>query len=138
MIKGSCLCGNICYEIVGDPKQINLCHCTMCQKFSGTAFGAFMRVSTSDYQLTKGKEFEKIYDRGDWAQRVFCGECGSSTLYINKEAPEWLFVAAGTLDSDPGIKSHHHIYVKDSAHWYDIDAKIPQFSDYSSSVENNI
>ena len=138
MIYGSCLCGSIQFQIKNVPKQINLCHCKMCQKFSGSAFGSFMRVHAFDFEITQGKELEKIYDSSEWAARAFCKNCGSSLKYINKNTPEWVILAAGCLDDHPGIEPRHHIFVKDKAPWYEIDNNIPRFPDWKSSVPNNV
>lgn len=138
MINGSCLCGGVKYQLKpGSPKQINLCHCRMCQKFSGTAFGSFMRVAEKDYKLIKGKNLETVFESSDFASRVFCSRCGSSLRYIFKAAPNLIFIATGSLDDDPGIKPKHHIFVKDKAHWYDLEAELPQYEDYQSSVDKS-
>jgi hypothetical protein len=138
MIKGSCLCKKIQFEIKNAPKQINLCHCKMCQKFSGSAFGSFMRVLARDFKIISGLEFEKVFDSSEWAARAFCSNCGASIRYINKEQPELTFVAAGCLDDDPKICPRHHIFVKDKAPWYEINSNIPQFQDWKSSISNNL
>lgn len=138
MVKGSCLCNQVQYEITSRPKQINLCHCQMCQKFSGSAFGAFMFVPAEGFKVTKGQDKIKIFNSSDWAARSFCSNCGSSIEYIVKEETGLKFLAAGTLDDDPGISAHHHIFTADKADWFDIEADIPQFPDYECSVLNNI
>lgn len=109
----------------------------MCQKFSGSAFGAFMRVEEKDYKLLKGKNLERIFDSSDFASRVFCQRCGSSTRYIFKAAPNLIFVAAGTLDDDPLISPKQHIFVKNKAEWYDLEKSLPQFPDFQSSVDKS-
>ena len=138
MIRGNCLCGSIKFEINNQPKQINLCHCQMCQKFSGSAFGAFMRVQSNDFKLISGHNELRTYDSSKRAARSFCSQCGSSIEYINKEQPELRFIAAGTLESHPGINAHHHIFTKDKASWYHIDRELPQFPDWQSSMANNV
>ena len=136
MIKGSCLCKAIQFEILGEAKQINLCHCKMCQKFSGSAFGSFTRIDSSDFKIVKGVSEEKVYDSSDFAARAFCNKCGSSFKYINKDKPEYVFVATGTLDDDPIIRPKQHIFLKDKACWFDIgDKDIPQFQDWKSSLK---
>lgn len=138
MISGSCLCKEIQFEITTTPKQINLCHCQMCQKFSGSAFGSFMRVSGEGFRFIKGQDKIRVYNSSEWAARSFCADCGSSIGYINKNEPGLKFVAAGTLDNSPGINVHHHIFTKEKASWYHINEDIPQFTDWRSSVPNDI
>jgi hypothetical protein len=43
--SGSCMCGNVQFEYIGTPNRFSLCHCKMCQRFSGGAFGAFVNVN---------------------------------------------------------------------------------------------
>ena len=40
MIHGSCLCGKVRFELAGPPQFINHCHCSMCRKVHGAAFGS--------------------------------------------------------------------------------------------------
>ena len=37
--SGGCQCGAIRYEIEGEPLKVYACHCTICQRQSGSAFG---------------------------------------------------------------------------------------------------
>jgi hypothetical protein len=110
----------------------------MCQKFSGSAFGAFMRVMSCDFQFVGGIESLEIFESSEWAARSFCKKCGSSIEYINNEHPEYKFIAAGTLDNSPGINAHQHIFTANKASWYGINKELPQFLDWESSRKNNI
>lgn len=132
----SCLCGGVKYQVKGKPTKISLCHCRMCQKFSGFAFGSFMRVPTTQYKLIKGANLETVYESSDFASRVFCSRCGSSLRYIFKAAPDQVFLAAGLLDDDPEIRPQNHIFVKNKADWFSIEDSLPQFEDFKSSVDS--
>src|SRR5215813_15629727 len=43
-IKGGCLCGAVRYTAEADPTSATVCHCRDCQKFTGSAFAALVRV----------------------------------------------------------------------------------------------
>lgn len=126
MLKGSCLCNRITYQVDDTAKQINLCHCKMCQKFHGSAFGSYTRVLSKHFQFLTGASLEKTYDSSSSTQRSFCLNCGSSLRYINKDKPQFIYIATGTFDEGPHIKPSQHIFVKNKADWYEIDEEIPQ------------
>ena len=51
-ITGGCQCGAIRYEVIGEPRQVVVCHCTDCQRQSGSAFGMTMVVDEVDFRVT--------------------------------------------------------------------------------------
>lgn len=130
VFKGSCMCGSIQFEYIGEPFSFNLCHCKMCQKFSGTSFGAFIGVNKKDFSYTSGKGYITIFESSDWASRSFCSKCGSSLMYLYNEKPDAYFVSAGLFDEKIDFKPEKHIFVKDKCNWYEILDNIPQIERY--------
>jgi hypothetical protein len=63
-------------------------------------------------------------------ERTFCGDCGSSLLFRFDGLPDAVWVAAGTLDDDPGIRPDAHIFVASKACWYEIADALPQHAGY--------
>jgi len=129
-IKGSCMCQGIQFEYTGTPDRFSYCHCKMCQKFSGGAFGAFITLKRKDLHYIKGEELRKEYSSSEWASRVFCSICGSSLEYIYHEMPEDVSISAGLFDEDPKIRASRHIFVKDKCKWFEITDKIEQIARY--------
>jgi hypothetical protein len=127
---GSCLCGVVEYEFLGRPFSFNHCHCRMCQKFSGAAFGSYIGIEKNAFRFVQGEEKVKSFDSSDWACRIFCSECGSSLFYYSHELPEHYFIAAGTIDGDPGIEPKRHVFVKDKISWHSIMDDLPQIERY--------
>ena len=125
-MKGSCLCGSIQYEYK-NPFSFSLCHCDMCRQHTGSAFGAFIGINAEDFKFTKGKE--KFYKSSDWAHRAFCENCGSTLRYIFDKAKDKVFVAAGTVYGDPGIRPKKHIFIRDKSCWFEITDDIAQFEE---------
>ena len=56
-LHGSCLCGQVRYEIRSEVKAVAHCHCRMCQKAHGAAFGSYGSVPLEDFEITRGREF---------------------------------------------------------------------------------
>ncbi len=78
--KGSCLCGAVEYSYTGSPMTTALCHCTDCQKWSGSAYTSNVVVPRKEFKVTKGspKHYNVKGDSGKMNDHWFCG--GSSSF----------------------------------------------------------
>ncbi len=126
MLKGSCLCGGIRYEIDAELKAVSNCHCSQCRKASGAAFGTGATIPTASFRFVAGEELLKEWESSPGKRRCFCGRCGSPILKRNDARPETLRLRLGTLDTDPGVKPSKHIYVRSKAPWVEINDGLPQ------------
>ncbi len=129
MHKGSCLCGAIEYEIMGDLGPILFCHCSRCRKANGSAFGAVSPIATSNFRIVKGQEALRSYVTEAGVQRVFCGTCGSPIIAKRENAPEIVRLRIGTLDTPIDSKTSGHIFVGSKAEWYEIHDDVPQYEE---------
>lgn len=130
MIRGSCLCGGVRFEISRVVGPFELCHCSRCRKASGSAFVAGVGVRREDFRLLEGAELISTYDAPVREspppyRTSFCGRCGSPVPDPKSEAP-WFEVAAGVLDDDPGIRPDRHIFVEVKSPWFAIADQLPQ------------
>ena len=126
MIRGSCLCGAIRYEIDGALGPAGHCHCTMCRKAHGAAFGTYARVKNKDFRVVSGAEHIHRFKSSASIVRTFCDTCGSTLQYISASKPQSFALALGTLDDDPGVRPVEHIFVRSKAPWYEITDELPQ------------
>lgn len=87
-ITGSCHCGAIAYEAEVDPNTVRVCHCTDCQKLTGTAFRANIASLPGSFALTRGtpKTYVKTAESGTRRAHGFCAECGTP-LYSTSIEP---------------------------------------------------
>jgi len=132
MLKGSCLCGGVRFEIAKAVGPFELCHCSRCRKSSGSAFAAFVGVEAADYRLLAGAEWIASYDapilRAPPPYRSsFCRRCGSPVPNPDPAA-DWFEVPAGLLDGDPQLAPDKHIFVELRAPWFDITDALPRFT----------
>jgi hypothetical protein len=115
---GGCLCGAVRYVLKSEPRVILLCHCTHCQKQSGSLFSFNLLVREADFEQ-QGET--RIYvDDGDSGQPVyrhFCGTCGSPIITKTVVAPGKVVLRAGTLDSMEGLQPQTEIYTDHAAKW---------------------
>ena len=128
-IRGSCLCGAVRFEIRGALGAMSHCHCAMCRKAHGAAFGTYSRVQARDFALLSGADSIASYRSSPTVTRTFCSTCGATLQWITDDRPDALDIAIGTLDDDPGIRPSLHIFTASKAPWFDITDRLPQRAD---------
>jgi hypothetical protein len=121
MHQGSCLCGTVKYEIDTRLKSITHCHCSMCRKAHGAAFGSYVAVPARAFRITEGKAQVASYLSSEQVVRCFCSHCGSTLMRQDQERfKEWISIAIGTLDTPLEHASQQHAFVWTKAGWYEI------------------
>lgn len=127
MHKGSCLCGTVRYEIAAPLGRITHCHCTMCRKAHGAAFGSYVTVPRRAFRFAEGAAMVASYSSSPTVVRTFCKRCGSNLQWSStSHHPETVGIAAGTLDSALEPPTQQHIYTAFKADWYRIEDGLPQ------------
>ncbi|MCZ7563311.1 MAG: GFA family protein [Burkholderiales bacterium] len=126
MIRGSCLCGSVRYEVRGRLGRISHCHCSMCRKAHGAAFGTYASVRREDFVWLSGADAVVAYRSSPAVTRTFCGRCGATLQFIDDTHPDALDFTLGTLDEDPGARPALHIFVASKAPWFEITDALPQ------------
>ncbi len=127
MLRGSCLCGGVRYEITGELTGALNCHCSMCRKAHGAAFRSRARVKASDFKWTAGEKLLSWYESSSGNHRGFCRVCGSALLSRFDNNPAYFGLPLGALDDDPGVKPALHVHVASKAPWFDITDALPQY-----------
>jgi len=126
MIRGSCLCGRVRYEVRAFAAPALNCHCSMCRKAHGAAFGTYARVDAKDFTLVSGADDIASYASSAEVTRTFCKRCGSTLQFVHAKRPGSFALALGTLDEDPGIRPSRHIFVGSKAPRFEISDDLPQ------------
>jgi len=129
MLTGSCLCGQVRYEIRGEPGPAFFCHCSRCRKAGGSAFASNMVVAARDFALVRGEDALKSFSTAEGVHRLFCGHCGSPVISRRDSLPDIVRVRMGSLDTPPKQGPGAHIYVASKAEWFDIHDQLPQYAE---------
>lgn len=116
MLKGSCLCGEVRYEITANITGLSHCHCTQCQKAHGAAFGTYGRADKRAFRFTEGEENVSLYRSSKNVARSFCGICGSTLQYIDGNTP-YLNLAIATLDDPVDKAVNVEIWCSEKVDW---------------------
>ena len=131
MYQGSCLCGQISYQIEGDLSDFGYCHCTSCRKASGAAHGANAGVERSEFSLSDSHGLLREYESSPGKFRAFCSNCGSPLYAYLSRTSELIRVRLGTLDSVFTKHAKAHTFVGDTASWEEIGGDLPQFDEWA-------
>ena len=130
MMRGSCLCGAVRFDVTGPFEEMHHCHCSRCRKAHGAAFSTFAQVGAADFHLLAGAEQLRDYRSSPEVRRSFCGNCGSNLLFRLDPLPDAVWVAVAALDDDPALRPQVHIFVASKAAWHDITDTLPQHDGY--------
>ena len=116
---GSCLCGDVSYEISGNLGIFQYCHCSRCRKITGSAHAANIIIRPEHFRWLTGAEQVGRYEVPEASHFAtsFCKKCGSSLPWKTKSAKSYV-IPAGTLDTHPGIQPMQNIFCGSKADWY--------------------
>ncbi|MCA1300624.1 GFA family protein [Stappia indica] len=127
--SGQCLCGAIRYTLKGAPRAITACHCSHCQKQSGSVFSLNLVMRDTDFEATgETRVFVDTGDSGDPVMRHFCGSCGSPIYATIAAAPGKIVLKAGTLDDLAGLRPQTEIYTEHAVDWLEPIAGTKRYS----------
>jgi hypothetical protein len=116
-ITGACLCGGVRFEITEPLGRAGYCHCTRCQRRSGTAASPNASLEPGSVRFIQGEELIKEWQPEDGFAKLFCGECGSALFSRPPGETDLAGVRLGVLDGDPGVRPDFHQFVNYAAPW---------------------
>jgi hypothetical protein len=120
-IEGGCQCGALRYRISGKPVALIACHCTECQRQSGSAFGMSLIVPRDSFEITgEPKVFTRTSDSGNRVDCAFCERCGTRIFHRPQRLPDTLNVKPGTLDDTSWLEPRAHVWTKSKQPWVPI------------------
>jgi hypothetical protein len=115
-LTGRCLCGGVRFE-VDEPLGIaSYCHCTRCQRRTGTAASAQARVVPGSLRITAGEELVREWRPPDGWAKCFCSSCGSALWSCDPDSGA-MGVRLGLFDADPGVRPEYRQFVAFAAAW---------------------
>jgi hypothetical protein len=130
MIRGSCLCGGVTFEVEPPFRRANHCHCSRCRKHSGT-FGLTQgRVPRSQFRLLSGEDLIRTYRPAGGKAKAFCSTCGSSLFGGDWPDGDEVSIRFGALDDDPQLRPQYHSFVGSRAGWDELPADgLPRYEE---------
>jgi hypothetical protein len=132
--SGGCVCGAVRFTAAGAPRRVTLCHCTWCQRRTGTAFGT--EVVFERGQVTFAGEAPAQYrhhsdESGRWLDVEFCRTCGANLGFTLEAAPELRALPAGAFDDPTWIRAEQvpfrHVFLRSRRAWPELSPLVEQY-----------
>lgn len=132
-IEGGCTCGAVRYRLTDRPLFVHCCHCTWCQRETGSAFAINTLIETSKVGVLQGEirldDLPSLSGRGQVFAR--CPDCGVTLWSHYSSAREKIaFVRAGTLDDPSLVPPDIHIFTSTKAPWVILPGDVPTVPEY--------
>lgn len=126
MLRGSCLCGAITFEVEGALSPPDACHCSQCRKWTGH-FLVSADVPRTALKIS-GADSIVWYRSSDKARRGFCATCGASLFFdpLDTDRHKWTGVSMGAFDTPTGTSIALHIFVGEKGDYYELTDGLPQ------------
>ena len=127
-LTGGCACGVVRFEVSAPLLSANYCHCTRCQRRSGTGASANARPEPGSFRVVAGEDRLRAWKPDGGFEKWFCSECGSALFSRSPDDPERMSVRLGAFDGDPGIRPTVRQFIAYAAAWERIpDDGLPRY-----------
>jgi hypothetical protein len=117
MMRGSCLCGAVRFEVTGPFDGVVHCHCASCKKLAGGGSTTSGRIATDAIRILKGEELLRTFQPADGKSKTFCTVCGSNLFGAGWPDAEVAAVRLAGLDEGLDQVPQAHIFVRSVAPW---------------------
>lgn len=112
--SGQCLCGAVKITASEASTQVGACHCKICRRWAG---GPMMEINCGPNVQITGEDHITIYPSSEWAERAFCGTCGSNLFYRLKGTGEHM-VCIGLFNNDDRLTFTSQVFIDEKPHYY--------------------
>ncbi len=127
-MTGRCLCGGVRFELTEPPTEAGYCHCTRCQRRTGTASSAQARIDGATFRLLAGADLVAGWRHPDGGfEKCFCRFCGAHLFSRNEDGSQ-MSIRLSAFDGDPGVRPMWRAFTNYAAAWEPIpDDGLPRF-----------
>jgi len=135
-LNGGCACGAIRYQIRAMPLLLYACHCTDCQRHSGSAFSLGLPVAAPAFHIERGraKAWSFVGAAGIPTRFWFCDTCGGR-VWGERDGSERVNVRAGTLDDTSWLVPLAHYFMRSAQPWQRLGGDAAEYATLPSETE---
>ena len=138
--QGGCLCGYVRYRTFGNPERTTICHCTFCQRLTGSAFLVEPVFLITNVEIESGSVNtydHRSADHGRTLRINFCPKCGTHLSLLFERFPAMQGVCGGTFDDPNWFKPDRHIFTRSAVTWMLFPADIDCFEQHALKIDGS-
>src|SRR5688572_24902217 len=117
ILTGACGCGAVRFEVTAPFVSASYCHCTRCQRRTGTAASANARLEAGSLRVVAGEDELRAWSPEGGFEKLYCGKCGSALFSRPPGSSDYAGVRRGAMDGDPGVRPQWQQYTAYAAGW---------------------
>jgi hypothetical protein len=128
--RGGCVCGSIRYRVQGEPVRAYVCHCTFCQRFTGSAFSVITWFNEENVEITGdgiATYDHTVDDTNRWFRLHFCGRCGTTFMATEERQPGIRLIMVGTFDDPNWVQLKRSIWMRSAQKWVVMPDQLEQY-----------
>jgi hypothetical protein len=131
-LEGACNCGAVKYRLASGPMFVHCCHCTDCQRHTGSAFAINALIETDRIELlgTPPVPISMPTESGRPHDIYRCPTCQVAVWSDYGRRPKLRFLRVATLNRPHPIQPDVHIYVRSKLPWVGLPADARAFDEY--------
>ena len=137
-LEGGCECAKVRYRLLSPPMFVHCCHCTSCQRETGSAFVINALIEPDRVELLAGRpESVLTPSESGKGQAIWrCPGCRVALWSNYGGARDRIrFVRVGTLDAPGRLPPDVHIYTRSKLPWVRLPEGVPAVEAYYKSAE---
>jgi hypothetical protein len=130
MVEGSCLCGEVKYQVAFYPDKIFNCHCQFCRKAHGAAYATMALADGNTLTITDPNSKLTEHQNALGGFRAFCSACGSRLMNYGPDKGQYLSIALAAVDTPVDYAPVAHCNTESKASWCTPYEGIASFSGF--------
>jgi hypothetical protein len=121
-MRGSCLCGEVRFEVAAPFPALYQCHCSLCRKQGGSVSNTGMIVTAEKFRWLAGEDSIGRWQRPTGFRSHFCRNCGSTVPNPLRDT-SYVWVPSGLLDDDAPLVIGAQLFLESRQSWDQPSAK---------------
>ncbi len=132
MLRGRCGCGAVTYQMTSEPMIVHCCHCTDCQRQTGSAYVLNALIEAERVEVD-GSTTEHVLETPSGKGQIItrCKKCGTA-IYSSYQIRlgKVRYVRVGTLDDPSKCPPDVQIFTSSKQPWVPLSDNIPKYEEY--------
>ena len=124
---GSCSCGAVEVEVIGEPAAMAVCHCTICRGWSAAPVTGACLWSPDNFRVTRGEDSLGSYAKSEGHDRKWCVKCGGH-VYVDHSTTYGLMDVYGSILRNFKFEPAFHVNYENCI--LPIKDGLPKFKDF--------